>query len=120
MTQRRYAAGQCIGSGSFGSVYAAIDREKSKNVAVKISRNIWDDPDQARRIVREVRLLRVLDHPSIMGLIDCFSENDNIFVVSELMQCDISIVVKNIELYKSVATPSSLMYIFQQMLSAIG
>jgi hypothetical protein len=56
-----------------------------------------------------------------MSVIDCFSEDNNtIFVVSDIMQTDLSHVVKNVELYKSVATPSSLKHIFQQMLSAIG
>ncbi len=49
---------------------AAVDELQGKQVAVKKVRNAFDDKTDAKRILREIRLMRCLSHPNVLGLHD--------------------------------------------------
>jgi serine/threonine protein kinase len=54
-------------AGSYGSVAEALDHstEPPRRVAIKRIPNVFDVFENAKRIYREVSILRVLDHPNV-------------------------------------------------------
>lgn len=57
-----------IGSGVSSTVYEGVDRTTSKKVAIKNITSELEKQHEALRILREIILLRVLDHPNIINL----------------------------------------------------
>eukprot|EP00919_Chromeraceae_sp_WS-2016_P046749 GHVR01110943.1.p1 GENE.GHVR01110943.1~~GHVR01110943.1.p1 ORF type:complete len:267 (+),score=36.55 GHVR01110943.1:80-880(+) len=73
-----------IGSGSFSDVFAAYSRVSNEKVAVKrISRTGKVDANSVRR---ESGVLRQLDHPHIIKLIEMFSDARYHYLVQEMCE----------------------------------
>ena len=71
--RRRYELNKRIGSGTFGMVVSATDTVHGRSqVAIKrVDGFFHENPAyDARRILREVRLMRCLNHPNVIGLLD--------------------------------------------------
>lgn len=74
-----------LGSGSFGTVWRAVDRSSGRIVAVKQ----LDKAGLPRRgitrrdIDREISLMQVCSHDNLLQLFDTFEDDKNIFVVLE-------------------------------------
>eukprot|EP00981_Chlorochromonas_danica_P010102 scaffold3044_cov176-Ochromonas_danica.AAC.20 len=66
----RYRCQELIGKGSYGQVVKGIDRLANSYVAIKRMEIIFDEPINAKRAFREVRILSRLQHPNIVNLID--------------------------------------------------
>lgn len=62
----RYSAERVIGSGSFGVVYKAIQIQTRQTVAIKKVR------EDRRYKNRELQIMKVVKHPNIVSLLDCF------------------------------------------------
>lgn len=62
----RYSAERVIGSGSFGVVYKAIQIQTRQTVAIKKVR------EDRRYKNRELQIMKVVKHPNIVDLVDCF------------------------------------------------
>ena len=61
--ESQWIVGNCIGQGSFGSVFEAVHRNSKRRAALKIVRN---DPNAAQ----EVEVLRRLKHENVIEMID--------------------------------------------------
>lgn len=59
-----------IGHGAYGVVCSAFDRTKDQKVAIKKVGKAFEDLIDAKRIVREIKLLKFFDHENIIALID--------------------------------------------------
>ena len=66
----RYSLLRVLGTGSYGVVVAAWDAVTQMVVAIKRVGRIFDDAVEARRILREVRLMRSLRHDALLSLVD--------------------------------------------------
>ncbi|MBX9578992.1 MAG: protein kinase, partial [Gemmataceae bacterium] len=65
----RYALGEEIGRGAMGAVYAAVDADFAREVAVKVLLDRHrDKPDFCWRFVAEARITARLQHPGIVPL----------------------------------------------------
>jgi len=89
----RYQFLRVLGRGSFGVVLSAIDRVTLKPVAVKRLEGILTSHLDAKRVLREIRILSMLQHENITNLIDVvslpdFSDFRVIIVVVDLMDTD--------------------------------
>jgi len=67
---KRYVIKKKLGQGAYGCVAAAVDEQGGKPVAIKKVRGAFDDVTDAKRILREIRLMRRLQHPNVLGLYD--------------------------------------------------
>ncbi|CAI5744607.1 unnamed protein product [Peronospora destructor] len=67
---RRYQLIRAIGHGAYGVVIAASDQITGNSVAIKNVPRTFDDLVDAKRIVREIRLMRHLCHPHVISLLD--------------------------------------------------
>ena len=65
-----------LGTGSYGSVCRAIQVSTGKKVAIKRVKNVFDDEVDCKRILREVTLLRKLNHPSVVKIIEIIEPDD--------------------------------------------
>lgn len=91
--QDKYEIIKQIGVGSYGSVVQAKDKKTGKKVAIKRISQIFDDLVDGKRILREIALLRKLDHINIVNIIEIIEPQNyktfnEIFVVLEYAQSD--------------------------------
>src|SRR5688500_8538211 len=89
-----------IGSGSYGYVVEAIQKSTGKKVAIKRLNNIFEDTIDCKRILREVVLLKMLNHPNLVNIIEILEASDlkkfeTIYVVLEHSQSDLKKLVKS-------------------------
>ena len=62
----RYTVTKRIGTGAFGMVVEAKDNETNEKVAIKQISNLFEDVNEAKRLLREISIMKILDHPSII------------------------------------------------------
>jgi eukaryotic-like serine/threonine-protein kinase len=79
----RYRLGARLGSGGFGTVFAARDERLDRPVAVKVVPAPGPMPERAQR---EALAAARLDHPGIVGVFDAGEENGERYLVSELVR----------------------------------
>jgi mitogen-activated protein kinase 1/3 len=65
--QGKYRWIRFAGSGSYGSVHICEDISTGKNVAIKKIPLAFDNLTNAKRLLREIKILRMLSHPNVIG-----------------------------------------------------
>jgi len=89
-----------VGSGSYGYVVQAIQKSTGKKVAIKRLNKIFEDVIDCKRILREVTLLRHLQHPNLVHIIEILEPTDlknfdSLYVVLEYAQSDLKKLFKS-------------------------
>jgi mitogen-activated protein kinase 1/3 len=87
-----------IGHGAYGVVVSAYDRKNNVKVAIKKVPKAFDDLVDAKRILREIRLLSFFDHENITSLLDiqrppARTGYEDIYIITDLMETDMHRVV---------------------------
>ena len=95
-----YECIKVLGQGSYGAVCSAIHRPTGQKVAIKKMDGIFDDEVDCKRILREINLLRKLNHPYVVNIIDVLEPKDldsfdTLYVVLELAESDLKKVIKS-------------------------
>ena len=67
------------------TVYRAKDMRLNQTVALK-QLDTQSDPDMARVLMREARLLARLDHPNLVKIRDCFEQSGLAYLVTDYIQ----------------------------------
>jgi serine/threonine protein kinase/tetratricopeptide (TPR) repeat protein len=80
---KRYALRRRLGAGGTGIVFAAFDRERGVEVALKLLRRV--DADGILQIKREFRSLAEVSHPNLVGLYELVSAGRDWFFTMELV-----------------------------------
>jgi len=69
-----------------GEVYKARDTRLNRDVAVKIlPKQLAADPERRARFETEARAIAALNHPGILAIHDIGSDDDTLFIVTELI-----------------------------------
>jgi len=89
-----------LGQGSYGAVCSAIHKPTQKKVAIKKMDGVFEDEVDCKRILREINLLRKVDHPYVINIIDVIEPKnldtfDTVYVVLELAESDLKKVIKS-------------------------
>ncbi|MBN1964604.1 MAG: protein kinase, partial [Anaerolineae bacterium] len=81
----RYHLGEVIGQGGMGTVYRGHDRLTDTPVAIKVLRPevISSSPAILERFVREGEVLRQLNHPNIVKLLDALEDDRQHYLVMD-------------------------------------
>jgi len=76
-----------IGHGTFGEVFLVIHKRNNNRYALKIQ-NMHEiiERGQTGAVIREKNLMASIDHPFICKLINCFHDENHLFMVMELAQ----------------------------------
>jgi serine/threonine-protein kinase len=83
----RYRVTRRIGKGTMGSVYAAVDEQLGRKVAVKLMLTAFeDDPEFRERFYREARITGQLSHRNIVTIFDLGEDDGRPFIVMELLE----------------------------------
>ncbi|UIZ24935.1 hypothetical protein KXD40_006776 [Peronospora effusa] len=109
-----------IGSGAYGVVISAADSKSGKTVAVKNIQRAFDDLTDAKRIVREIKLMRHLNHKCVLGVEDIFepmalAKFEDVYIVSQLMATDLHRVIYS----RHALSDEHIAFFMYQMLCAM-
>lgn len=91
----KYEKGPTLGEGTFGSVFKAIHKETKDVVAIKKIHVTNTKEGVNVTALREIKLLKELNSPHIIRLIDVFPHKKNISLVFEYMESDLEAVIKD-------------------------
>ncbi|XP_010556563.1 PREDICTED: mitogen-activated protein kinase 4 [Tarenaya hassleriana] len=89
-----------IGRGAYGIVCAALNSETGEEVAIKKIGNAFDNIIDAKRTLREIKLLRHMGHENVIAIKDIIKppqrENFNdVYIVYELMDTDLHQIIRS-------------------------
>jgi hypothetical protein len=87
-----------IGQGAYGVVISALNASTRKKVAIKKVTRAFEDTIDAKRILRELCLLRHFNHENIVSVNDIMRPSnatsfEDVYIVSELMETDLHRVI---------------------------
>lgn len=87
-----------IGRGAYGVVCSARDKTNDRKVAIKKITDAFEDLIDAKRILREAKLLRHFDHENVCGLRDMMNPPleepfNDIYIVLDLMDTDLERII---------------------------
>ena len=94
----RYEYIKQIGLGAYGVVCSCFDKKTNMKVAIKKVPNAFEDLIDAKRILREIKLLKYFDHENIISLLDVPKPEartgyNDIYIVTDLMETDLHRVI---------------------------
>lgn len=106
--RQKYSAVAKVGEGTYASVFLARNVQTGQKVAIKKIKvaNSADGMDISA--IREVKVLRELRHPNVIGLVDCFSSGSttpSLNMVLEFLDTDLERLIKDKDI---VFTPADI------------
>jgi hypothetical protein len=78
-----YDVKESVGKGKFGTIKVGIHKKTGKKVAVKIMKKKEMSMQDIVLQKREIEILKICQHPSIIRLLDVFENHDYIYIVME-------------------------------------
>lgn len=117
---KRYEYIKVIGQGAYGVVCSSMDRIKNRKVAIKKVPNAFADLIDAKRIVREIKLLNFYNHENITSLLDVLKPDsrtgfEDIYFVTDLMETDLHRVIYS----QQDLTDDHIQYFMYQILRGV-
>ncbi|OIW03608.1 hypothetical protein TanjilG_06117 [Lupinus angustifolius] len=97
----RYLKREVLGEGTYGVVYKAIDTQTGQTVAIKKIRLGKHKEGVNFTALREIKLLKELQYPHIIELIDSFPHKENLHLVFEFMETDLESVIRDRNIFLS-------------------
>mmetsp|Transcript_11639 Transcript_11639/g.25628 ORF Transcript_11639/g.25628 Transcript_11639/m.25628 type:complete len:403 (-) Transcript_11639:188-1396(-) len=96
----RYKIMEPMSHGACGIVCSAVDKDLDEHVAVKKIEGVFEHITTTKRTLRELRILRHLQHENLMQVKNIFitgktTEFEEIYVVSELMETDLACTLRS-------------------------
>ena len=83
----RYEIRSVIGVGGMGEVYRASDPKIGRDVAIKVLPSDFSaDKERVARFEQEAQAAGALNHPNILAIYDVDTQDDVLYVVSELLE----------------------------------
>ncbi|CAA0811946.1 Mitogen-activated protein kinase 13 [Striga hermonthica] len=87
-----------IGRGAYGLVCAVTDAETKEEVAIKRIANAFDNRIDAKRTLREIKLLTHMDHENVIKIKDIIRPPDradfsDVYIAYELMDTDLHQII---------------------------
>ncbi|KAL8501562.1 hypothetical protein ACS0TY_020908 [Phlomoides rotata] len=89
-----------IGRGAYGIVCSVLNTETNEMVAIKKIANAFDNYMDAKRTLREIKLLRHLDHENVIAIKDVIPpplrrEFSDVYMGTELMDTDLHQIIRS-------------------------
>merc|ERR1719320_1143406 len=97
-----YTPTRILGKGAYACVCEAINRKTGRTVAIKKNKSVFQDFCDAKRILREIKLMMHFDHDDIVGLIGVIPPDENeldtfedVYLVMLRMETTLAKVIKS-------------------------
>jgi mitogen-activated protein kinase 1/3 len=89
-----------LGAGSYGMVCEALHVPTGERVAIKQMKNVFEDAVDCKRLLREISILRYLQHPNVVRLREILKPADlahfnEVYIVMEHAQSDLKKLIKS-------------------------
>jgi serine/threonine protein kinase len=121
--EERYEFAKPIGQGAYGVVVSCVDKLTGKHVAVKKIAGVFEDIRDARKVLREIRLMRSLTHPNVLFLEDILDPLDHefkdLYLITELMSTDLRKVIKRLSDSHQVLSENRQRFLMYQLLCGL-
>lgn len=116
----RYQFIKQIGHGAYGVVVSALDKTTGRKVAIKKVSKAFEDLIDAKRILREIKLLSYFDHENIVSLLDLEKPPgrtgyEDIYIITDLMETDLHRVIYS----RQELTDDHIQYFLYQLLRGL-
>ena len=87
-TLRNYKFIKTIGEGTFGKVKLAAHLLTNEYVAIKIlEKSRITDKEELERIEKEIKYLKLFDHPNIIQIYEVIEDEQNFYIIMEYVAC---------------------------------
>ena len=97
--EAKYSLIRPIGHGAYGVVISALNKQDNTKVAIKKVTRAFEDPIDAKRILREIKLMKKFVHENVIRIIDLIpppvtaEEFEDIYIVQDLMETDLHRII---------------------------
>ena len=81
--EKIYLKTQLLGSGAFGEVWLVHHKDLDRNFAMKIIKKRKNRSNDEKDILNEIGILKKLDHPKILKVIDFYSTPKKYYIITE-------------------------------------
>eukprot|EP01083_Nonionella_stella_P175035 608372_1 len=82
--KQHYSIGRILGKGHFSLVHLGVHRESGKECAVKIVQKSSIDAREKMSLRNEIVMMRLVNHPCIIRMLDVFEDQQRIYMVMTL------------------------------------
>ena len=111
---KKYKIISKLGDGSYGVVYLAVNIITKQNMAMKKIKKVKENEIDDMEIKNEINILKKLDHPNIVKIIEFYSAPKAYYIITDFCSCG--------ELYNQIKNQYSenqLAVLFYQVLSGL-
>ena len=84
---KKYKVIQKLGDGAYGTVYLATNLMTKQKVAMKKIDKVKDNEIDDMEIKNEIDILRKLDHPNIVKIIEFYSASKAYYIITDYCSC---------------------------------
>jgi mitogen-activated protein kinase 1/3 len=119
---KRYSMLRTVGSGAYGVVISAKDFSSGTDVAIKMVPKAFHDEVDAKRILREIKLLKHFNHENIITIQDMMpplarhvGDFRDVYIVTDLMETDLHRIIYS----KQSLSIDHVQYFMYQILRAL-
>jgi len=97
--ESKYSLIRPIGHGAYGVVISALNKDDNAKVAIKKVSRAFEDPIDAKRILREIKLMKKFEHENVIRILDLIpppvtaEEFEDIYIVQDLMETDLHRII---------------------------
>jgi len=109
-----------VGEGTYGVVYKACHRESGKIVALKKIRLENEEEGVPSTAIREISVLKELQHPNIVQLIDVIMTHQKLYLVFEFLSMDAKRYLDNFLKPNEYMTSATLKSFTYQIIAALA
>ena len=114
---------KCIGKGNFGEVFLTQKNGRQELYATKkMDRSLCESPQNYKRLLREIELLKIINHPNIVKLYDLKRTANHWYLITEYCNGGslLSNLKKYIATYYKPFSEEIVQHLMKQIVSAIN
>jgi len=112
----RYEKLQKIGEGTYGVVYKAKDKQDGRFLALKKIRLEHEDEGVPSTAIREISILKELQHPNIVNLLDVVNLPNKLYLVFEYLDQDLKKYMDSITIFEPILVKSYIKQLLEGLL----